>query len=84
MNGQILMTAIGKFMGFDFKIYRGDQENPQNLVAEIYKADRWRDFFFGGAWDYSDTYGVKIIDPKVDRRNVLGFVIAIDNVMHDE
>ncbi len=84
VSGRILMTAIGTFMGFDFKIYHGSVENQNNLVAEIHKADRWHDFFLGGAWDFKDTYGVRIINPNVDRRNVLGFVIAIDNVLHDQ
>jgi uncharacterized protein YxjI len=83
-QGNILLTAIGKFAGFDFKIYRGMNEDTQNLVAEIHKANRWRDIFFNGMWDYKDTYGVQIKDRTVDRRHVLGFVIAIDNVMHDQ
>jgi uncharacterized protein YxjI len=81
--GNILFSAQGQFMGFDFNIYRGAQENPQNMVAEIHKADRWRDVFFAGGWDFSDTYGVRIHDPSVDRRLILGFTIAIDNVLHD-
>ena len=83
-TGRILFTAVGKFLGFDFNIYRGKQEDPNQLVGEIHKADRWRDFFLGGLWDYKDTYGLKILDPAVDRRKILGFVIAIDNVMHDQ
>ena len=77
------MTAEGKLLGFDFQIYRGQEIDPNNIVAEIHKADRWRDVFFSGAWDFSDTYGVKILQADIDRRLVLGFVIAIDNVVHD-
>jgi uncharacterized protein YxjI len=82
--GHIIFTAVGKFLGFDFNIYRGMEEDPKQIVGEIHKADRWEDFFFGGWVDFKDTYGVKILDPDVDRRKILGFVIAIDNVMHDQ
>jgi uncharacterized protein YxjI len=78
-DGNILLTAQGKFMGFDFNIY----DNQGISVAEIHKADRWRDVFFSGGWDFGDTYGVKIHSPDIDRRLLLGFVIAIDNVLHD-
>ena len=54
------------------------------LSAEIRKADRWRDVFLGGIADFSDTYAVKILDPTLDRRTALGFVIAIDNILHDQ
>ena len=81
--GRIVMTAEGKLLGFDFQIYRGKEIDPNNIVAEIHKADRWRDVFFSGGWDFSDTYGVKILQEDIDRRLVLGFVIAIDNVIHD-
>lgn len=82
-NGNIVMTAQGKFMGFDFKIRKGSSIDDRDLIAEIHKADRWRDVFFSGGWDFGDTYGIKIHNPSVDRRLLLGFVIAIDNVLHD-
>jgi len=82
-SGNIIMTAQGKFMGFDFNIRRGSSTDDRNLVAEIHKADRWKDVFFTGGWDFGDTYGIQIHDPSVDRRLLLGFVIAIDNVLHD-
>ncbi|MHA1718206.1 MAG: LURP-one-related family protein [Promethearchaeota archaeon] len=82
-NGNILFTAYGKFMGFDFEIYKGTNNNKQNLIAEIHKTDRWRDVFFGGLIDFKDTYAIRIHDKNVDRRLLLGFVITIDNVLHD-
>ncbi len=77
--GNLMMVAHGKFMGFDFEI-----EANGRLMAEVHKQDRWRDVFFGGVWNFKDTYGVKIHDPQVDRRLILGFVLAIDNVLHDQ
>ncbi|UYP44379.1 hypothetical protein NEF87_000664 [Candidatus Lokiarchaeum ossiferum] len=82
-SGNIVMTAQGEFMGFDFKIRRGTSTDDRDLIAEIRKADRWKDVFFSGAWDFGDTYGVRIHNPSVDRRLLIGFVIAIDNVLHD-
>jgi len=73
-------TAEGNFMGWSFKIY---ETATKKLVAEIEKADRWRDVFLGGLFDYSDTYALKILDNETDRRILLGFVLSIDNVLHD-
>ena len=67
-------------MGWSFKIY---ETATKKLVAEIEKADRWRDVFLGGMFDYSDTYALKILDNVTDRRILLGFVLSIDNVLHD-
>ena len=67
-------------MGWSFKIF---ETATKKLVAEIEKADRWRDVFLGGLFDYSDTYALKILDNETDRRILLGFVLSIDNVLHD-
>jgi uncharacterized protein YxjI len=83
-NGKIIMTAQGKFMGFDIELFRGSSKDPKDKIAEVHKADRWRDVFFSGAWDFSDTYGVKVIDPSIDRKLLMGFVITIDNVLFDK
>lgn len=81
-NGNVILTAQGKFMGFDFQVYKGKDEKA--VVAEIRKADRWRDVFLQGLMDFSDTYALKINDPSLDRRIALGFVVAIDNMLHDQ
>jgi len=73
-------TAEGNFMGWSFKIY---ETATKKLVAEIEKADRWRDVFLGGLFDFSDTYALRILDNETDRRILLGFVLSIDNVLHD-
>ncbi|GAH49993.1 MAG: hypothetical protein CEE42_15895 [Promethearchaeota archaeon Loki_b31] len=67
-------------MGFSFKVY---DVTTGNVVAEIEKADKWRDIFLGGMFDFKDTYALKILDNKTDRRILLGFVLSIDNVLHD-
>jgi len=72
--------AEGDFFGWSFKIY---EVASRKLVAEIEKADRWRDIFLGGLFDFKDTYALKILDNETDRRILLGFVLSIDNVMHD-
>ncbi len=73
--------AEGDFFGWSFKIY---EVASRKLVAEIEKADRWRDIFLGGGlFDFADTYALKILDNETDRRILLGFVLSIDNVMHD-
>ena len=72
--------AEGDFFGWSFKIY---DLTTEKLVAEIEKADRWRDVFLGGIFDFADNYALKILDNETDRRILLGFVLSIDNVMHD-
>jgi len=83
-TGKILLNAQGKVFGFDFTVFKGESKDPKDMVAEVHKADRWRDVLFAGGWDFSDTYGVKITDPSIDRRLIIGFVITIDNVLHDK
>jgi len=72
--------ADGNFFGWSFKIY---DLTTGKLVAEIEKADRWRDVFLGGIFDFADKYALRILDNETDRRILVGFVLSIDNVMHD-
>ncbi len=72
--------AEGDFFGWSFKIY---DLTTGKLVAEIEKADRWRDVFLGGIFDFADNYALRILDNETDRRILVGFVLSIDNVMHD-
>ncbi len=78
-NKTRIMVAQGKFMGFNFQV----TDMNGKLLGTINKADKWRDIFLGGMFDFKDTYALKIEDPDVDRRQLLGFVIAIDNTLHD-
>jgi len=79
-EGNQWFRAQGKFMGFSFKVY---DVTTGNVIAEIEKADRWRDIFLGGLFDFKDTYALRILDNVTDRRILLGFVLSIDNVLHD-
>lgn len=72
--------AEGNFMGWSFKVY---EIATHKLVAEIEKADRWRDVFLRGIFDFTDTYALRILDAETDRRILVGFVLSIDNVLHD-
>ncbi|MFX1276899.1 MAG: LURP-one-related/scramblase family protein [Promethearchaeota archaeon] len=72
--------ADGNFFGWSFKV---TECATGKLVAEIEKADRWRDIFLGGLFDYKDTYALRIHDNQTDRRILLGFVLSIDNTLHD-
>ena len=77
-QGQVIYVAQGNFMRWDFDITYGGYK-----VAEIRKADRWRDVFLPGIFNLKDTYAIHILDPNVDRLALLGFTIAIDNTFHD-
>lgn len=79
-DGEKWYEAQGKFMGWSYKV---TNFKTGELVAEIEKADRWRDVFLGGLLDFKDTYALRIHDNKTDRRILVGFVLSIDNVLHD-
>ena len=80
-DGTRYYEAVGNFFGFSFQV---KDISTGKVVAEIEKADRWRDYFLGGMFDYKDTYALKILDNETDRRILVGFVLSIDNVMHDQ
>jgi uncharacterized protein YxjI len=80
-DGKKLLEAQGNFLGKDFNI----KDLKGNLKAKIGKSDFFRDLVLGGTmFDFSDTYAVQILDPEYDKRLLLGFVIAIDNSVHDK
>lgn len=79
-DGKKLLEAKGNFLGRDFKI----KDIKGNLKAEIGKSDFFKDLVFGGLFDFSDTYAVRTLDPEYNKLLLLGFVIAIDNSVHDE
>jgi uncharacterized protein YxjI len=72
--------AQGKFMGWSYKV---KDCSTGKIIAEIEKADRWRDVFLGGLMDFKDTYALRILDNVTDRRILVGFVLSIDNILHD-
>ncbi len=80
-SGNRWFEAQGKFMGWSFKV---KDLSTGDIIAEIEKADRWRDVFLGGLFDFKDTYALRILDNVTDRRILLGFVLSIDNVLHDK
>jgi len=80
-DGEKWYEAQGKFMGWSYKV---TNFKTGELIAEIEKADRWRDVFLGGMFDFKDTYALRIHDNKTDRKILLGFVLSIDNVLHDQ
>jgi uncharacterized protein YxjI len=80
-DGHKLLEAQGNFLGKDFKI----KDRQGNLVAQVGKSDFFGDLLLGGSlFDFSDTYAVKIMDENYDKRLLLGFVVAIDNSVHDK
>jgi uncharacterized protein YxjI len=80
-QGNQWYRAQGKFWGWSYKIY---EVNTGKVVAEIEKADKWRDVFLSGILDFKDTYALRILDNSTDRRILLGFVLSIDNVLFDK
>ncbi|MFX1314335.1 MAG: LURP-one-related family protein [Promethearchaeota archaeon] len=79
-DGTQWYRAQGEFMGWSYKVY---DVSTGRVIAEIEKADKWRDIFLRGLLDFKDTYALKILDNETDRRILLGFVLSIDNILHD-
>ena len=79
-EGRKLLKAKGNFLGKSFEVKGTDG----TLKAKIGKSDFFKDLVFGGIFDFSDTYAIKILDSNYDKRLLLGFVIAIDNSVHDK
>ncbi|MFX1520285.1 MAG: LURP-one-related family protein [Promethearchaeota archaeon] len=80
-GGDKLLEIKGNFIAWDFTI---KNIRNGNEVGTVQKLDRWKDVFFGGGiFDRSDKYALKIYG-NIDRRLVVGAVIAIDNMFHDE
>ncbi|UCH32206.1 MAG: LURP-one-related family protein [Candidatus Bathyarchaeota archaeon] len=79
-EGRKLLEAKGNFMGKSFDVKDMDGE----LKAKIGKSDFFKDLVLAGLFDFSDTYAIKVLDPNYDKRLLLGFVIAIDNSVHDK
>jgi uncharacterized protein YxjI len=79
-EGRKLLEAKGNFLGKNFEV----KDMDGKLKAKIGKSDFFKDLVFGGLFDFSDTYAIKILDSNYDKRLLLGFVIAIDNSVHDK
>ncbi len=79
-HGNRWYEAQGKLMGWSYKV---KDCSTGKIIAEIEKADRWRDIFLGGLMDFKDTYALRILDNETDRRILVGFVLSIDNILHD-
>jgi uncharacterized protein YxjI len=80
-NGEKLLEAQGNFLGRDFHV----KDMYGDSKARIGKSDFFKDLLLGETmFDFADTYAVQIQDPSYDKRLLLGFVIAIDNSVHDD
>ncbi len=81
-DDQKLYEARGKPMRWDFVILDASGKE----IAKVNKLDKWKDVFIKGLFNFKDKYALRINDDavgKVDARQLLGFVIAIDNIFHD-
>jgi len=79
-EGRKLLEAKGNFLGKNFEV----KDMDGKLKAKIGKSDFFKDLVLGGLFDFSDTYAIKILDSSYNKRLLLGFVIAIDNSVHDK
>ena len=80
-NGRKMLEAQGNLLGRNFEI----KDEGNKPIARVGKSDFFRDLILGGTiFDFQDTYAVRVLDREYDRRLILGFVVAIDNSVHDK
>ncbi|MDQ1281029.1 MAG: hypothetical protein QG670_2293 [Thermoproteota archaeon] len=80
-SGSKTLEAQGNLLGRNFEI----RNSENTVIAQVGKSDFFRDLVLGGGlFDFSDSYAVKVFDKGLDKRLILGFVIAIDNSVHDK
>jgi len=79
-NDTIWFEAQGDYLGRSYKIIN---VNTGKIVAEIQRADTWEEIILGEPHEYRETYALKIFDSETDRCVLLGFVLSIDNALHD-
>jgi uncharacterized protein YxjI len=79
-GGRKLLEANGNFLGRSFDV----KDKDGAVKAKVGKSDFFKDLVLGGLFDFSDTYAIKVLDPNYDKRLLLGFVVAIDNSVHDK
>jgi uncharacterized protein YxjI len=82
LRGNLMLSAEGDFEGFSFVLY----DEPRNVVAEIDKAEKWKDIFVSEAeFSFKDKHAVVIQqDVRCERRFILPLVIALEEALHEE
>jgi uncharacterized protein YxjI len=82
LQGNLMLSAEGDFEGFSFVLY----DEPRNVVAEIDKAEKWKDIFVGKeGFSFKDKYAIVLQqDARCERRFILPLVIAVEEALHEE
>jgi uncharacterized protein YxjI len=81
-RGSEILSGEGDFEHFSFAVY----DRSRNIVAEIDKADRWKDIFAGGTgFDIKNKHAIVIHpDSKFDPRLIVPLAIAVEEALHEE
>lgn len=76
-SGHKILSVEGSYADFDFSII--DDNNL--LIARIRLSETLPEIFQQYSFDFSNTYTLNIIDLNYDRKIILGFVVAICNII---
>jgi uncharacterized protein YxjI len=81
-RGSEILSGEGDFEHFRFAVY----DKSRNIVAEIDKADRWKNIFASGTgFDIKNKHAIVIHpDSEFDRRLIVPLVIAVEEALHEE
>jgi uncharacterized protein YxjI/ribosomal protein L40E len=82
LKGNLILYAEGDFEGFSFFLY----DASKNVVAEIDKAEKWKDIFVSGdGFSFKDKHAIVIQQGvRCERRFILPLVIAVEEALHEE
>lgn len=82
LRGNLILSCEGDFEGFSIAMY----DVSKNVVAEMDKAEKWKDIFVSGAgFDFKDKHCIVIHrEVQCDRRFILPLAIAVEEALHEE
>jgi uncharacterized protein YxjI len=81
-KGHEILSGEGDFENYSFTVY----DRSRNIVAEIDKAEKWKEIFASGSgFDIKNKYAIVIHpDSKFDRRFIVPIAIAVEEALHEE
>jgi uncharacterized protein YxjI len=82
LQGNLMLSAEGDFETFSFVVY----DRLKNEVAEVDKAEKWKDIFAGeDGFDIKGKHAIVIQKGvQCERRFILALMIAVEETLHEE
>jgi uncharacterized protein YxjI len=82
LQGNLMLSVQGDFETFSFVVY----DRLKNEVAEVDKAEKWKDIFVGeDGFDIKGKHAIVIQEGvQCERRFILALMIAVEETLHEE